>query len=231
MLLEILSTIKQLKQQKKNSYLYRSGWNSNFSGEVIEEIHPYIVESSNESPKSEKKVDERIEKKPVEVFKEIISEKPKIDLTNLDKKIEMIKKRIEVLESAGVSISDEKEAISFLEARKKYQKYKDEFKWEITTISSVENLCKKYKLRSVGINSFYKSLPMEAINELEKFINSYNKVSNINPVLTLIIDEGGKEDKKDPILLAGSPFGKWYYLLGAWDKEVEFVDDLIYHGK
>jgi hypothetical protein len=72
---------------------------------------------------------------------------------------------------------------------------------------------------------------MEAIDELEKFINSYNKVSNITPVLTLIIDEGGKEDKKDPILLAGSPFGKWYYLLGAWDKEVEFVDDLIYHGK
>jgi hypothetical protein len=231
MLLEILSTIKQLKQQKKNNYLYRSGWNSNFSGGVIEEIHPYIVESSNESPKSEKKVDERIEKKPVEVFKEIISEKPQIDLTNLDKKIEMVKKRIEVLESAGVSVSDEKEAISFLEARKKYQKYKDEFKWEITTISSVENLCKKYKLRSVGINSFYKSLPMEAIDELEKFINSYNKVSNITPVLTLIIDEGGKEDKKDPILLAGSPFGKWYYLLGAWDKEVEFVDDLIYHGK
>lgn len=27
------------------------------------------------------------------------------------------------------------------------------------------------------------------------------------------MDQGGKEQKKDPILLAKSPFGRWYYIL------------------
>jgi len=43
--------------------------------------------------------------------------------------------------------------------------------------------------------------------------------------------EVSRERKKDPILLASSPFGKWFYILGAWDKEVEIVDDLVYHNK
>ena len=85
---------------------------------------------------------------------------------------------------------------------------------------------------------------MEAIDELEKFMKEYEKVSpGTKPVLKLIIDDipekapDGKvkgdsiERKKDPILLASSPFGRFFYILGAWDKEVEIVDDLIYHGK
>ena len=47
----------------------------------------------------------------------------------------------------------------------------------------------------------------------------------------LIIDDGGKETRKDPILLAKSPFGNWFYVLGAWDKEVQYIDDLIYYNK
>jgi hypothetical protein len=72
---------------------------------------------------------------------------------------------------------------------------------------------------------------MEGIEELEKYAKTYAKVRDDEPCVGLIIDDGGKEQKKDPILIAGSPFGNWFYILGAWDKEVEYIDDLVYHGK
>jgi len=87
----------------------------------------------------------------------------------------------------------------------------------------------------VDFSSYSKNIPMEAIDELEKFLKEYTKVTDEKdkPILRLIIDDvpESKERKKDPILLASSPFGRYYYILGAWDKHVEIVDDLIYHGK
>jgi len=87
----------------------------------------------------------------------------------------------------------------------------------------------------VSFRQYYSTIPKEAIDELEKFVHAYSKVSKLKPVLKLIIDDTPKSPergkKKDPILLAGSPFGKWFYILGAWDKEVEIVDDLVYNNK
>ncbi len=71
----------------------------------------------------------------------------------------------------------------------------------------------------------------EALEEVDKYIKVCEKVRDDKPVFRLIIDDKGKEMKKDPILLALSPFGKWYHFLGAWDEEVKYVDDIIYNGK
>jgi hypothetical protein len=72
---------------------------------------------------------------------------------------------------------------------------------------------------------------MEAIDEIEKFIAACKKVTDAESEFRLIIDDGGTETKKDPIMYASSPFGKWFYVIGAWDKEIMYVDDIIYHGK
>jgi len=72
---------------------------------------------------------------------------------------------------------------------------------------------------------------MEAIDEIENFEKAFAKVSDKDLELSLIIDSDGKEKKKDPILLAHSPFGRWWYVLGVWDREVLYVDDIIYNGK
>jgi len=222
--------IKELlaKLRKKSKPYYRSGWD--LSGNVIG-LPAELAYISNDSPQA-KKEDLRIAKKPVEVFKEIFTEEPKLDLLSLDKKIEMVEKRIEVLRDfVGGNISDDIEALKFLKARRKLIKTKTEFKWATTNLKSIQDLVGKYKLRMVDFASFAKNVPMEAVDELEKFMTQYEKVRDDQPVLKLIIDECGKETKKDPILLASSPFGKWFYILGAWDKEVEIVDDLIYNGK
>jgi len=184
--------------------------------------------SSSSDSKDKRKV-----AKPVDVFEEIISEKPKIDLHNLDKQIKIVKERKKVLQShlRKNNFEHEEMAISYLRARKKYTKYKDWFKWPVTTNDLIKKLCNKYKVRMVGIDSYYRNVPKEGVMEIERFGEAVRCVTNYNPQFKLIIDDGGKEERKDPILLGASPFGNWYYVLGAWDSEVEIVDRLIYGGK
>lgn len=175
--------------------------------------------------------DLRVEKKPVEVVKEILMEKPEISFADLGKQIKVVEKRMRVFKEQGCSCLDEQIALRFLKARKKSSKSYKKFAWPTTTDEKIRELCSKYKLRQVAFQSYAKNVPMEAVDELEKYVDLYESVSDEKPTIQLIIDDGGMETKKDPILLAGSPFGRWYHILGAWDKEVEYVDDLVYKGK
>jgi hypothetical protein len=187
-----------------------------------------------ETSKPSQSEDKRIEKKPIEVFKELISEKPEVDINNVEAHIKMVKKRMKFIqEHMGIcNPTDERDALGYLEARKKYLKMRGSFNWETTNDTLINKLCKDYKVRMVGISGYYRNMPQEALDEMEAFIKVYDKVRvDLEPTFNLIIDDGGKETKKDPILLARSPFGKWWYVLGAWDKEIEIVDDLIYKGK
>lgn len=218
--------LKKLKSEEPKRR-YWSGWNTNDSGLIgIYEVD--LLESSS----TKQKKDKRIEKKPVEIYKEIILEEPKMNLEDLDGQIALVERRKEVLSDylEDYVIRQEDVVIEFLKARKKYDETKDNFKWALTTQKLIDDLCKKYKVRCVNFEPFYRNVPMEAVDEIEKFGEAWKTVRKDEPFLKLIIDYG-KEEKKDPILLAGSPFGNWFYILGAWDKEVEIVDDLIYNGK
>lgn len=216
----------------KKPRLYRSGLSLG-GANVVEELG-FILNN--------KKDDNRIAKKPVEVFREIIlepTECPQIDFEDLRGKITLVERRRFILrEEVGMhETPDEDEALIFLYARQKLQKLKGKhmFAWPVTTKTKVEKLCKTYKLDLVGFKAYYKTVPMEAIDELEKFCAEYEKFTDTEPDLKLIIDDASApnehqsyERKKDPILLASSPFGRWYHILGAWDREVEVVDELLY---
>jgi hypothetical protein len=179
--------------------------------------------------------DPRIEKKPIEVFQEIFTKQPIVDLIDLDKKIGIVKKRIEVLQDyGGINPGqDERRALMYLKNRKNFKKTQKSFSWPTTNNEMVGNLCGKYKLRMAGLQGYYKCVPAEGVEEIKKFGEAFEGATSEEqePQFHLIIDDGGKETRKDPILLAESPFGDWYYVLGAWDKEVEVVDEIIYQGK
>jgi hypothetical protein len=192
-----------------------------------------INNTHDESTNMVKEVkDERIEKKPIEIFEEILIEEPKFEISNLNKQIKMVEERMKVLKdyTRTTNFRDEMIALGYLKARKQFKKTFRLFAWKVTTSDKISALCKKYKVMKVSIESYYRNLPMEAITEIKKFIEVWKKVRKELPIFELIVDQGGKEQKKDPILLAPSPFGNWYYILGAWDKEVEIVDKLVYKG-
>jgi len=175
--------------------------------------------------------DKRIVKKPVEVVNEIMNEIPQFDVSDLDKKIKVVKRRFGIFKEQGLDIRDETIALRYLNARKKFLKVSKKFAWPTTTQEKIDTLLSTYKLMKVGAASYSRNLPHEAVDEIEKWAEAQALINNEKPELSLICDQGGKEQKKDPILLAKSPFGDWYFVLGAWDKEVMYVDDLVYNHK
>ena len=189
------------------------------------------------------KADTRIEKKPVEVVNEILAEIPTFSSADLKKQIQVVQRRIKVLKEQGVrdSLDNEHHALGFLKARQLYGKNQQLFKWTTTNQDKVGSLLSKYKLHMVDMKvdgSGVTNIPEEAITEIEKYVAAYEKINKKDaPQFRLIVDEPtyqsmmAKAKKKDPILLALSPFGNWYYILGAWDKEILYIDDLIYNGK
>jgi acetolactate synthase small subunit len=236
---------------RKNSFnSYQSGWQdqgANFQVDSTAQVlsystylntpigtntsMPFNAIGQNDGQKTEWKADEREIKKPVEIVGEIVSEKPVMVLENIEEQIKIVSRRLKVMKRVKGQTYDEEIALGFLNARRYYRKYEHLFRWSITTNEMIAALCKKYKVRMVDFGSYSKNVPNEALDELEKFAVAWDKVRKDTPVLKLIVDEGGKETKKDPILLMSSPFGRWWYIGGAWDKEVLIVDDLVYNGK
>lgn len=228
---------------KRKSFNYLSTWSVpvmnngvSFSGGTTLTSGTFV----NNNIILKQKQKEKLNVKPVKLFKEIIANTPEMDLSNLDKKIEIIKNRKKALEKyLEVKTEDEDEALLYLYARKKLLKIPHNFKWEVTTPELINALCNKYNVSVQPINAFYKTLPVEALKELKKFNKEYRKYEkNVPPFYKLIIEEASlrnagtmTERKKDPILLAKSPFGRWWFILGAWDKEVLIVDDLLYNYK
>jgi hypothetical protein len=240
----MFSTLTRLiKKLRGNSHpAYLSGYIDTSSGTGIGMTNSVTMNTTNwatpvpsgsiavDSPMGSVK-DERVEAKPVDVVKELNTENPIINLGDLKAQIKEVEKRIKILKKQKVTPHDENEALTYIKARTKYKKYEKLFNYQITTNKLVEDLTQKYKLMRVNFASYYKTVPTEALDELEKFLYACKKVGVEEPEIKLIVDDGGKEHKKDPIMLGKSPFGRWWYILGAWDKEIKYVDDIIYNGK
>jgi len=205
-------------------------------------IEPMINENSFVSYDSdyigvkekEPKTDTRIEKKPIEIFEELYSEIPSFNYDEkiLKDQIKLVGERIRVLSKhTRGNLNDERKTIQYLKARLLFKKYGHLFIWKTTNETMIQKLVSTYKVQKVNFESYIKVVPNDALNDMEKFAEAYYNVvdiKNAKPIFELIVDYQGKEHRRDPILLAQSPFGRWYYVLGAWDKEVEIVEEIIY---
>ena len=220
--------LKWLKDRRKNSKRLWVG------GEMTlqEPNSPTQNVSWGTANKSES-IDKRIEAKPKDVVNEVLcnTDEVKVDFTNLKEKIKAVEKRRDFMKKdLQVSTSDEDQALGYLQARLILSKHKDAktlFPWNITTQEKINELCKKYKVISASLTSYKRCVPQEALDVMEKYLKAYHLVSKGEPLIQLIVDVGGQEQKKDPIVYATSPFGNYYYVLGAWDKEIEILDELM----
>ena len=186
---------------------------------------------------TKKAEDLREQRLPVEIWEQFITERdPELDCSNLKEKIAFVKKRIKVLEENTKEMPvDEYEVLGYLNARLNYEKHKDFFKWPVTNEEIINSLCSKFKVKVVPVEQFYTTIPEEGIDEIVSYRNACQKIRKEKPVFRLIVPDvqtgETQKKKRDPILIASSPFGRWDYILGAWDKEVAIVDDFIYNGK
>lgn len=219
-----------IKKLRKKQVL---GWRSSWASGGFISINDFSDSSSlivDGVAVGQKKEDKRKEVKPKDVVKEIYGKDPDLDFTNLDEKIKAIKKRRDfIVDDLGLVAEEENQALVWLMARKKGAKLSKEFVWPVTTQETVNQLLTKYKLTQATINQYHLALPEEAVDEMEKFTKLWKKVTKAKPEFVIIADIiKEKTKRRDPILLVTSPFGAYFFVLGAWDKEVEIMHELFF---
>ncbi len=227
---------KIFKRFRQNQPLpWRSSWAWENTNGFISLDALAVTQSTPDGKKIE---DTRQEAKPKDVMKELFGKMPDIDFKDLETKIKAIKKRRDFIhDELEKPTIEEDQALSWLEARKKGKKYLEEFRWFITTEDKVSELLKKYKLTKAMLDQYHLAIPAEAIDEMEAYYALWKKVADKKdkPEFVVIADipkeQKQYERRRDPILLATSPFGKYYFCLGAWDREVQILHELFFPTK
>ena len=165
--------------------------------------------------------------------KEALSELERIpttfSLANLDDKIAMLKDKEKLIKQSYAN----REILALLqrlENRKKYAEHKDFFeKFDNTSQDKIDALLTKTGLVMKESDIFIPEFPDEAINVMKTYTEKVELICGKKPVFYVIAD--AKEfrsayEKRDPILLAQSPFGFYYQILGAWDEEMILLSEL-----
>lgn len=173
--------------------------------------------------------DKRIEATPLAVLEEL--ERVPIPFTceKLDEKIQMFKDK-STLTNQRYSKAQLEGFTKRLENRKKY---KDEVEFYAqfpnTMDENIDKLLDKYKLVMKTTDLFVPSFPQEAVDVMKKYSEVTKRITGEKPVFYVIAEEKDfkkKFKKLDPILLAQSPFGFYWQILGAWDKEMLLLHEL-----
>lgn len=93
----------------------------------------------------------------------------------------------------------------------------------VDSLKAIENFIAKELHKLSKIEQFIADLPSDAMQVMKEYTDNTKKLCDKKAVFYIIAD---KEDfnktnkRKDPILLAQSPFGHVWQILGAWDKEM-----------
>jgi len=118
-----------------------------------------------------------------------------------------------------------------LENRKKYPEVKNIFEeFPYTTTSKINAVVKDHDYLKIDlVDQFMADMPKEAIDAMKKYNEGCKKLCGKQAMFYIIADKKDfkKTDKRrDPILLAQSPFGHFWQILGAWDEEMMFLEEL-----
>jgi hypothetical protein len=93
----------------------------------------------------------------------------------------------------------------------------------------VKALCEKHVLVKKSADIFIPELPDEAVKIMVAYGAKVEELTSLKPRYFVIASKEDFKDaygKRDPILLVQSPFGFYYYILGAWDTEMLYLPEL-----
>lgn len=168
--------------------------------------------------------------KPKDVLHELETVPTNINIENLDFKIAVLEKKKSLIRENAYSKAETIGMITRLTNRKKYEDHKQFFEqFQNTTGQAIDALIGKYELEMRSSDLFVPEFPDEAIIVMTAYEQEVIKLCGKKPVFYVISEAGDfqkKYEKRDPILLAQSPFGIYYQILGAWDKEMILLSEL-----
>ena len=171
----------------------------------------------------------KVQKKPIEVFAELERVPNPISLIDLDKKIEILKKK-QNLAAQLYTQYDIKGAIERLENRKKYEEVKEFYnKFPYTHSDKINDLLTKYNLVLKQSDLFVPEFPDDAVEIMDAYQETTKQMCGKKPTFYVIATQdcfNKKYERRDPILLVQSPFGFFWQVLGAWDSEMILLSEL-----
>jgi hypothetical protein len=247
--MEILTKIKSLFKPSKANYSAAitlplgldetflfdfKNYQSQYNGVNVTNMNSFIsmggsnVESESESdpiaPTTTK-----IAVKPKDVLEELETIPTPWTLSNLDDKIEVLKYKAQLI-TQSYSKREVEALIERLENRKKWHKFRNFFnEFQNTTDEKIDILLEKYDLVMKTSDLFVPEFPDDAIAVMKKYTENMEKLCKKKPVFYVIAEPDKFKkayERRDPILLVQSPFGFYWQILGAWDKEMILLSEL-----
>lgn len=217
-------------------------WDSMSKGQVGQTRRP---SATRLSPKSLWKME------ALNDHKFVIKTDPKYlvdQISQIEKKLDLMGKRKKIkhnlhefdnmprglaMESGDVSFGrmELESILERLENRKKIAEFKDIVaKFPHTTSELIGKIINNNDhLRCAPIGGFVPDMPKEAVEAMKEYIKFCIDLCNKKPIFYIIAkheDFQKKSMRRDPILLAQSPFGFFWQILGAWDEEMVYLGDL-----
>ena len=121
--------------------------------------------------------------------------------------------------------------IERLDNRRRIKEWEPVFKrYPHTTNTLLRSVLKEHKhLGFQKAEAFVPDLPREAISAMNEYNKMCQKLCNKKTNFYVIAQSKDFErvnENRDPILLAQSPFGFFWSILGAWDEEIVYLDEL-----
>ena len=207
----------------KNYGSMYTGGRSNF---VISGVE--VPSDDNSQPLVDEKPT-KIAIKPIDVLDQLETIPTPWTLSNLQDKIDVLNYKKDLI----VQSYAKREVVALierLENRKKWENHKAFFnEFQNTTDEKIEQLLDKYDLVMQTSDLFVPEFPDDAIAVMKAYTEEMDKICGKKPVFYVIAepDKFRKAyEKRDPILLVQSPFGFYWQILGAWDKEMLLLSEL-----
>lgn len=210
---------------------YESGYRGSNGGTVVS--GSFFIDNSNGITDVETKSKEtkktKITAKPIDILEELETIPTPWNLNNLEDKIEILEYKRDLI-TQKYSRREVEAMIERLENRKKWSKFKKFFDgYQNTTDEKIDALLEKYDVVMKTSDLFVPEFPDVAIQTMKSYTDNMMKLCKKKPVFYVIAepDKFRKAyEKRDPILLVQSPFGFYWQILGAWDKEMMLLSEL-----
>jgi len=203
------------------------GWDQPDADAGAMGVNPSFGDPDREQGANNKQ--QRIKIKPKEVCDQLETCPTPWSNKDLDKNIAMFKDKSLLSNQRFVSAQIEG-MIKRLENRKKYPEVAKFYEaFPNTTDYAIDALLQKYKLVLQESTLFIPTFPDEATRVMKEYSVITEKLTKEKPVFYVIAEETDfreKQKRLDPILLAQSPFGFYWQILGAWDKEMILLSEL-----
>lgn len=172
---------------------------------------------------------QRIEMKPVLVQGELETFPTPFSLDKLEEKILLFKSKSKLIQQRYTKEQCDG-FVKRLENRKRYTEQQHFFEqFPNTSDEKIDALLGKYKLEMNKSDLFIPVFPKAAIDIMTEYQRVALLITDERPVFYVIAEEKDFQEKRkrlDPILLVQSPFGFYWQVLGAWDKEMLLLSEL-----